>query len=156
MAINKPLKNRIKELSEIHYDNHMDKWENGKYSIGDRRIMVTHWVGQAWRELHAEQSHLIIKAFRKVGLSLAVDGSEDVELHVKDIPDIQVGNWTREEEILLDEINDQGDRVVPNEPILNDTQAGDPLYCIDWEEEAVQHDPEVDVEGEEDKEWWIK
>lgn len=50
--------------------------------------MVTKWVGQAWRELHAEQSHLIIKAFRKVGLSLAVDGFEDSELYVKDISDI--------------------------------------------------------------------
>ena len=47
--------------------------------------MVTHWVGQAWRELDAEQSHLIVKAFRKAGLSLAVDGFEDAELHVKDI-----------------------------------------------------------------------
>ena len=88
VAINKPLKNCIKELSEIHYDNHIDKWENGKYSIGDCRIIITQWVGQAWQELHAEQSHLIIKAFRKVGLSLAVDGFEDSELYVKDIPNI--------------------------------------------------------------------
>ena len=103
VAINKPLKNRIKELSEIHYDNHIDKWKNGNYSIGDCRIMVTHWVGQAWRELHAEQSHLIIKAFTKVSLSLAVDGSKDVELHVKDIATYKLAtgpkrrkfHWTR-------------------------------------------------------------
>ena len=38
--------------------------------------------------------------------------------------------------------------------VLNDTQAeaGDPLYCMDWEEEAVQHDPELHAEGEEDEE----
>lgn len=92
IAINKPLKDRIKELSEIHYDNHMDKWINGKYSIGDRRIMLINWIDQVWRELHAEQSHIIVKAFRSVGLSLAVDGSENRELHVKDISDIEVGD----------------------------------------------------------------
>ena len=42
--------------------------------------------------------------------------------------------------------------------VPNDTQAeaGDLLYCMDWEEEAVQHDPELDAEDKEDEEWWIK
>lgn len=39
--------------------------------------MLTKWVGQAWRELHAEKSDLICQKFRKLGLSLAVDGSKD-------------------------------------------------------------------------------
>lgn len=88
VIINKPLKDRIKELSEIHYDNNMDKWQHGKYSISERRIMITYWVAQVWRELHAEQSDIIIKTFRKLGLSLAVNGSENKELRVKDIPNI--------------------------------------------------------------------
>ena len=92
MAINKPLKDWIKELSEIHYDNNMEQWEHGKYSIGDWRIMITKWVGQAWQELHLEQSHIIVKAFRRVGFTLAIYGSEDEELHVKDILNIQVGD----------------------------------------------------------------
>ena len=50
-------------------------------------------MGQPWRDLHAEQASLIRQTFRKLGLSLAVDGSEDEELSIKDIPNIQVGHW---------------------------------------------------------------
>ena len=55
--------------------------------------MLTKWVGQAWREMHMEHSSLICQIFRKLGLFLAVDGSEDDELSVKDIPGITVGDW---------------------------------------------------------------
>jgi hypothetical protein len=157
VAINKPLKNRIKELSEIHYDNYMEEWENHKYTVGERRILVTHWVGQAWREFHKDKKskELIVKTFEKLGLSLAVDGSQDEKLHVKDMPDIQVGDWTRQEEVLLDVIttvNDDGDDVVPPADVVDN----DPAYCMDYENEEEVHDSELDAEGEGDEDYWIK
>lgn len=60
--------------------------------------MLTHWVGQAWREFHKKNPGLIRKTFRKLGLSLAIDGSEDDELWVKNIPDVEVGDWRRYDE----------------------------------------------------------
>ena len=62
--------------------------------------MLTEWVSQAWREFYKNsiKSELIRKTFRQVGLSLAVDGSEDHELWIKYIPDVQVGDWTRRPE----------------------------------------------------------
>ena len=152
VAVNKPLKNCIKELLEIHYDGHMDKWKEGSYSVGDRRIMITKWVGQAWREFHAEQSHVIVKTFRKVSLSLTIDGSKDHELHVKDIQDIQVGDWTLEKEIPLDEIDDQGGHIVPNSAVVSeDTKENvEETFCMADEEEAINE--ELDAEGEEDEE----
>lgn len=54
--------------------------------------MLTKWVGQAWQELHIEKNELICQTFRKLGLSLAVDGSEDRELSIKDLPGIVVGD----------------------------------------------------------------
>ena len=93
VAINKPLKNRIGELADIHYEEHFEKWNTGSYTVGDRRIMLTKWVGQAWRELHTQQADVIRQTFRKLGLSLAVDGSEDHEISVKDIPGLEVGDW---------------------------------------------------------------
>lgn len=93
VAIDKPLKNRIGELADLHYDQHSDKWNKGSYTGGDRRIILTKWVGQAWRELHAEHAPLIRQTFRKLGLSLAVDRSEDSELSIKDIPNVEVGDW---------------------------------------------------------------
>ena len=153
MAINKPLKDRIKELSEIHYDNNIEQWEHCKYSIGDRRIMITKWVGQTWRELHSKQSHVIVKAFQRLGLTLAIDGSEDEELYVKDIPDIQVGDWTCAEEILLNKVTNEGERVVPEAAIPFDSLV-DSMYCMDYEDEAMEHDSELDAETEDNKQWW--
>ena len=62
--------------------------------------MLTEWVSQAWREFHKDsiKSELIRKTFCQVGLSLAVDESEDHELWLKDIPDVQIGDWTRRPE----------------------------------------------------------
>jgi hypothetical protein len=55
------------------------------------------WVTEAWRRLHDEHQELIIKTFRNVGLSLNPDGSEDIQLQIKDLPNIQVGDWRIEE-----------------------------------------------------------
>ena len=94
VAINKPLKTRISELANIHYDENFERWSKGSYTGGDQRIIVIKLVGQAWRELHTKHASLIRQTFRKLGLSLAIDGSEDEELSIKDIPNIQVADWT--------------------------------------------------------------
>ena len=95
IAINKPLKDRIKELANQHYDTHFQKWDKGGYTVGERRVMLTHWVGQAWREFHRDPAMVctIKRTFRQVGLALPVDGSEDENIKIKDIPDVEVGDW---------------------------------------------------------------
>lgn len=50
-------------------------------------------MAQAWKEAHETHSESIQKSFRQVGLSLAVDGSEDEELKIRDLPALQVGDW---------------------------------------------------------------
>jgi hypothetical protein len=40
VAINKPLKDRIAELVEIHYDAYKEQWIENKYSVSDRRVML--------------------------------------------------------------------------------------------------------------------
>jgi hypothetical protein len=92
VAINKPLKDRIAELAEIHYDAHEEQWIENKYSVGDRRVMLVSWVAQAWDDLHCYDSESIRQAFRDVGLALPTDGSRDDEIKIKDLPGIQVGN----------------------------------------------------------------
>ena len=51
---------------------------------------MTQWVGNAWEELHRVHRDLIIKTFRQTGLSLNPDGSEDLELKIRDLPGIKV------------------------------------------------------------------
>ena len=65
--------------------------------------MLTKWVGQAWRELHANQSELICQTSRKLSLSLAVNGSEDAELSIRDLPGMVVGDWRMASDQVVDE-----------------------------------------------------
>jgi hypothetical protein len=58
-----------------------------------------------WIQLHKQYQHVIIKTFRSVGLSLNPDGLEDIELKVKGLPDIAVGDYSRKE---LEESNGLG------------------------------------------------
>jgi hypothetical protein len=83
---NKKIKELISELEEIHYDKHEAEWRDGKYTVGDRRVLLAEWTLQAYNRLHSEFGHLIIKAFEQVGLSLNPDGSEDWKLKIRDLP----------------------------------------------------------------------
>jgi transposase-like protein len=92
-TINKSLKARIEELADQYIDEHEVEWVQGKYSVGDRRVLLTKWVGQAWEDMHIEDGEMIRQAFKYVGLGLPVDGSRDDEIKIKDFPNVQVGNW---------------------------------------------------------------
>jgi hypothetical protein len=56
---------------------------------------MTKWVAEAWEKLHKDHQDAIINTFRNVGLSLPIDGSQDHELSIRDLPNIVVGDWTK-------------------------------------------------------------
>jgi hypothetical protein len=97
VSLNKPLKDLIKQEQDDHYDRNIEEWQQEKYNIGERRILLTHWVAKAWKRLHLEYKDTIVQTFRNVGLALNPDGSEDIELKIKGIPDISVGDFARED-----------------------------------------------------------
>lgn len=92
---NKKIKELITEREEIHYDQHEDEWRRGKFSVSDRRVLLAHWVLEAYNELHEKYSHLIVKGFEQVGLSLNPNGRDDWKLKIRDLPDIEVGDYER-------------------------------------------------------------
>jgi len=54
---------------------------------------MTHWVAKAFKRVHLEHKDTIIACFKSVGLSLAVDGSEDHLLNVRDCPNLTISDW---------------------------------------------------------------
>jgi hypothetical protein len=82
-TINHALKSRIEELADVYIDQNEREWVEGKYSISDRRVLLTTWVGQTWEYMHQEDSDMIRGAFKKVGLGLPIDGSQDHRLESK-------------------------------------------------------------------------
>jgi hypothetical protein len=83
----------IEELADQYIDENEREWVEGKYSVSQRRVLLTRWVVQAWEDMHSEDGDMIRQAFVQVGLGLPIDGSQDHEIKIKDFPDVQVGNW---------------------------------------------------------------
>ncbi len=108
--------------------------------------MLTKWVGQAWRELHANNSELIRQTFCNLGLSLAVDGSEDEELSIRDLPGIDVGDWR----LTSGQINEQQveDPVEIDESTIEAGDSG--ISGIDTEY-VLGSDNDVESQGQVDK-----
>jgi len=101
VSVNKIIKQYIEEFEDLHIDNHIEQWKARRYSVGDRRILMTEWVAKAWEKLHIEHKDTIIKTFRQVGLSLNPDSSEDSELSIRDLPGITVGNYTKAQNSII-------------------------------------------------------
>lgn len=93
VIINKSLKDRIKELTNIHYDENFEKWDKESYTVEKRRIMLTKWVSQIWKKFHKEKSETIRRIFRKLRLSLVVNESEDDEIRIKNLENIEIDEW---------------------------------------------------------------
>ena len=153
VAINKPLKHRIEQQANAHYEQNFKEWKAGQYSVSDRRVMLTKWVGQAWTELHKDHGELIRQTFRRVGLSLAVDGSEDREIKVKDIPDIEVGDWhlnlpaSMQEDVYNALDPDGTDDVIDSS--VSTTSTTQPLYVLEGEADAEDlSDWDAEQDGE--------
>ena len=164
VAINKPLKHRIEQQANTHYEQNFTEWKAGKYSVSDRRVMLTKWVGQAWMDLHKDHKKLICQTFRRVGLSLAVDGSQDHEIRVKDIPDIEVGDWHltlpagKQEDVYntldpneTDDVVDSSNATGPTQPTgtTQPTDTTQPTYVLEGEADAENlSDWDAEQDGE--------
>jgi hypothetical protein len=42
VSLNKPLKDLIREEQDDHFDRHIEEWQQEKFNIGQRRILLTH------------------------------------------------------------------------------------------------------------------
>lgn len=47
IALNQPLKELVKQAANDHYDANVELYETHKFSVGDRRVLLTKWVAKA-------------------------------------------------------------------------------------------------------------
>ncbi|KAG0125495.1 hypothetical protein HOY82DRAFT_543119 [Tuber indicum] len=71
------------------------------WTIQQYWILTTHYVADAFYTFHSEKHDIITRSFRKVGLSLPVDGSQDQELDIKGFEGLEIGNWREIPESLV-------------------------------------------------------
>ena len=64
--------------------DNLDGYLNGKITAGERCVLLSKWVGEAWEEL-SKNKDMIERSFKKCGISVAADGSEDFEIHLEGV-----------------------------------------------------------------------
>ena len=68
---------------------------------------MTKWVGRAWKKISGMKES-IIRSFKKFGLSVALDGSENAQVSIDGIPNYEMSERSVEEEFkLLDNDEDE-------------------------------------------------
>lgn len=79
----KLLKTRIGEAMErwLEEDDNLELWHD-KISAKKRRVLMTKWTAEAWKELSADKM-FFTKLFEKTGCLITVDGSDDDKSDLK-------------------------------------------------------------------------
>ena len=64
---------------------------------------MTKWVGEAWSKV-GKMKDSIIRSFKKCGLSVALDGSENDEVNIEGLPEYQMPSaFVQDNEYVLDD-----------------------------------------------------
>ena len=89
VVVNAPFKRFVDDLATSHMQENLDDYVHGNFSAKQQRILLTAWIGEAWEKICANKD-MIIRGFRKCGISVAVDGSEDNDINIKELENYQV------------------------------------------------------------------
>ena len=90
VSVNAPFKKRVEDFAQQHLHNNLDRYLTGKFTAGERRILLTSWVGQAWDELSSNRE-MVIRSLKKCGISVAGDDSEDFEMAIEGLENYTLG-----------------------------------------------------------------
>ena len=138
VSVNKPFKNLLRNILEDSLDtyeaqhqvNLRELRQTDTTAIAERRILVTHAVGEAWEKFGQTYQELVVTTFRKLGLTLPINGSCDDELSIKGIDPLllRIGDWRIEEGGGLNHPEDAGER----ERVLHEMNNEDYGRAVDY------------------------
>ena len=107
VTINKPFKDSIRIQSEKHLAENLDKYTNRKITTSDRRVLITHWCGNAWSSINRDS---VKHCFKKLGLSVALDGEENEIVNIPKLPMYKMPDISEiEDEYYIDEDGEVSD-----------------------------------------------
>ena len=77
-------------------------------TAGDRRILTTKWVANAWQKVK-QNKDLIIRSFLKCGISNSLDGSEDHLVNIRGLEDYIMPKPESEFHLMSDDDDDDSE-----------------------------------------------
>lgn len=85
---------------KVFYDLHVgenDDWFDTNKSAQERRVLMSEWIGAGWSRVANSKQDLIRRGFRKCGIAIKTDGSDDYAMNIPNLPHYSVGELTPEE-----------------------------------------------------------
>lgn len=73
-------------------------------------MLLTKWVAQAWEEVSSNKD-AIVRSFKKCGISLAIDGSQDSEINIRELSACNVKDSEDETSTDKDPFEDSADEM---------------------------------------------
>jgi hypothetical protein len=61
--LNKPLKALVVQAASDHADKYYERYKAGDFIVGDRRVLLTQWVAEVWKQLYVQYKDTIIQTF---------------------------------------------------------------------------------------------
>ena len=80
----------------MHVHDNLEQYINGKFTASERRVLLTRWIDDSWEEI-SSNTEMIVRAFKKCGVSVAADGSEDADIHIEGLDDYTIGSKSEED-----------------------------------------------------------
>ena len=74
-------------------EGNADRWygNESKFTASERQILITHWVGEAWKKLCSlDYDHFRKRCWEKMGCLITADGSEDDQITPEGLPSYKV------------------------------------------------------------------
>ena len=71
---------------KVQLSDNLESYVTGKCTASVRRTLLTKWIGAAWEEI-CEDEEMIVRSFKKCGISVSADGSEDDDIHIQGLED---------------------------------------------------------------------
>lgn len=102
VVFNGPFKAAIKRLADDHIRDNLDDYVQGSIPASMRRVLFTQWVGKAWEQVFSDRE-MVVRSFKKCGISVPIDGSDDSLINIKDLPDYSVGDLQESDKELSDD-----------------------------------------------------
>jgi hypothetical protein len=109
VCVNQPFKSLLRDIMEDGITAWAEAEElaredgrpiaTGESAVGERRVLVTHAVGEAWKEFCMKKQGLVIRSFQMTGIAVSVDGLMDSGISIPGFAlqnPVVVGDCTRE------------------------------------------------------------
>ena len=77
--------------SSLDTEENADRWYNGKISSKERHILISHWVGAAYKNISSKEYHSFgWRMFEKTGCLITADGSGNDKIKPEERPQYHV------------------------------------------------------------------